>query len=103
MMTVEQQRVFLQTLSLWVREQIAAAVTPLQQEIVALKAKQVQFRYAGVWLPSNPSPYLAGNFVTLGGSLFHCNIDHPTTTPGKDPTAWTLCCKRGQDGKDAAA
>jgi hypothetical protein len=42
--------------------------------------------------------YEAGDMVTWGGSLWHC--DKATTAkPGTDD--WTLACKKGRDGKDA--
>jgi integrin beta 3 len=42
--------------------------------------------------------YDAGDMVTWGGSLWHC--DKATTAkPGTED--WTLACKRGRDGKDA--
>src|SRR5262245_6135423 len=94
---------FMQTVGKFIGERIGAAIRPLQTRIselekdnAELKSKLANFRYAGVW--NEGSKYEIGNFVTDGGSLFHCN--HTTTNrPGKDP-AWTLVCKRGADGKD---
>jgi hypothetical protein len=41
--------------------------------------------------------YEAGDMVTWGGSLWHC--DKATSAkPGTDD--WTLACKKGRDGKD---
>jgi hypothetical protein len=38
--------------------------------------------------------------VTYDGSVFHCNAD-TRAKPGNGSTSWTLCVKRGADGKDA--
>lgn len=43
--------------------------------------------------------YEPGDMVTWGGSLWHCNA--PTMEkPGDSSNVWTLCVKRGRDGKD---
>ncbi|WP_395066183.1 hypothetical protein [Paraburkholderia silvatlantica] len=50
--------------------------------------------------------YEAGDVVTFGGSVWHCNVatgakpDEHTVDPVKP---WTLAVKRGRDGKDAPA
>lgn len=52
--------------------------------------------YQGVWRPGS---YERGDTVTLGGSLWHCNV--PTSEkPDDGSKAWTLAAKRGRDGKD---
>jgi len=52
--------------------------------------------YRGVF--SEGTDYQAGDMVTWGGSLWHC--DTPTKDkPGTD--SWTLAAKKGRDGKDA--
>jgi len=43
--------------------------------------------------------YQPGDLVTLGGSMWHCNLE-TTERPGEAKAAWTLCVKRGRDGKD---
>jgi hypothetical protein len=54
--------------------------------------------YRGVWDESQT--YDLGDFVTLGGSLWHCNAQTFTNLkPGTDDV-WTLAVKRGRDGKD---
>lgn len=54
-------------------------------------------RYQGVY--QDGKAYDAGDTVSWGGSAWHCN--EPTTTkPGDGSKAWTLCVKRGRDGKD---
>jgi hypothetical protein len=54
--------------------------------------------YKDVW--KEGEVYGLGDFVTLGGSLWHCNA--PTWTNEKPGTTetWTLAVKRGRDGKD---
>jgi integrin beta 3 len=53
--------------------------------------------YRGVFVDGKA--YTPGDTVTWGGSLWHCN--QPTgSKPGEQSKAWTLCVKRGQDGKD---
>lgn len=54
--------------------------------------------YRGVF--KEGQAYERGDTATFGGSLWHC--DEPTTDkPGEASKAWTLCAKRGRDGKDA--
>src|SRR5262249_30097719 len=92
-MTPEDQKNLLASIGTFVRREIAAATEPLRHEIDALKRKQREFRYCGVWVER--TPYYEGNFCTWDGSLWHCNINGVETKPGKDPVAWTLCVKRG--------
>lgn len=51
--------------------------------------------YRDVW--KDGSTYERGNFVTWGGSLFHCNESGTKSKPGTDGS-WTLAVKRGRDG-----
>lgn len=54
--------------------------------------------YRNVWRAENV--YERGDTVTWAGSLWHCNA--PTNEkPDSGGDAWTLCTKRGRDGKDA--
>jgi hypothetical protein len=55
--------------------------------------------YQGVF--KEGTEYSAGDTVTWGGSLWHC--DDPTTDKPGEPRSksWTLAAKRGRDGKDA--
>jgi hypothetical protein len=87
-----------EALGQWIAEKIKEAVSPLKREIAELKAAQKNFRYIGVW--DAAARYQAGNFVTVDGSLWHCNME-TVNRPGRDVGAWTLVCKRGQDGRDA--
>jgi hypothetical protein len=70
-----------------------------------ITAKKVA-AYRGVW--KEGEEYTWGDFVTLGGSLWHCNYE-PLYAEGPTPTTkakpgtsedWTLAVKRGRDGKD---
>ena len=94
-MTSEEQQNLLKSIGLFVRSQLE----PLQKRIEALEVGHKEFRYVGVWAYGKYHP---GNFVTHDGSLWHCNQD-TERQPGKDGQAWTLCCKRGKDGKDVRA
>lgn len=52
--------------------------------------------YRGVWREGQE--YAEGDTVTWGGNLWHCNKDSAGKPDGDD---WTLCVRRGRDGKDA--
>jgi hypothetical protein len=52
--------------------------------------------YRGVFLEDKI--YERGDFVTVSGSLYHCDED-TTTRPGEGSKAWTLAVKRGKDDR----
>ena len=53
--------------------------------------------YKGVF--KDGQTYECGDTVTWAGSLWHC--DAPTgDKPGEGAKSWTLCAKKGRDGKD---
>lgn len=54
-------------------------------------------RYQGVFIEGKL--YAEGDVVTWAGSTWNANED-TTTKPGEGSKAWTLCVKRGRDGKD---
>jgi hypothetical protein len=54
--------------------------------------------YRGVYQTGRT--YQAGDLVTWGGSLWHCNAPSDAK-PDANAEAWTLAAKRGRDGKDA--
>ena len=54
-----------------------------------------QRRWVGVWAAGL---YHEGNLVTHDGSMWHCN--RGTDSKPGESDAWTLCVKRGRDGKD---
>ncbi len=43
--------------------------------------------------------YAAGEIVTHGGSMYHCNVNDTSERPGTSGS-WTLCVKSGRDGRD---
>ncbi|UIK05011.1 hypothetical protein [Neorhizobium galegae] len=53
--------------------------------------------YRGVY--KDGQEYERGDTVTWGGSLWHCDSD-THEKPGEGSTTWTLCAKKGRDGKD---
>lgn len=79
---------------------VEQAFAPLVERLEALEAaarSSKAFRYRGVFAAG--SSYDAGDTVTFGGSLWHCNAA-TTDRPGDNADAWTLAVKRGRDGKD---
>jgi hypothetical protein len=54
-------------------------------------------KYHGVYREGDA--YRAGDFVTLSGSVWHCN-EHTAVRPGAGAKEWTLAVKCGRDGKD---
>ena len=79
----------------FVREQLA----PLKERIEQLEQTLGEFGYRGMW--QEGIVYRAGNFVTLGGSLWHCNAEATTSRPSTDNPDYSLAVKRGRDGKSA--
>jgi hypothetical protein len=53
--------------------------------------------YRGVY--KDGQKYERGDTVTWGGSLWHCDSD-THEKPGEGSATWTLCAKKGRDGKD---
>jgi vacuolar-type H+-ATPase subunit F/Vma7 len=74
---------------------IKTILTSGQSNIV--KAYIPAMEYKGVWKESH-GEYAKGHTVTQNGSLWHAN--KPTTDKPGTSDAWTLCVKRGVDGKD---
>ena len=54
------------------------------------------FKYMGPHVDG--TDYRKGDFVTLGGSLWHAN--YPTRARPGEGYDWTLAVKRGKDGRD---
>ncbi|MDT7536169.1 hypothetical protein OVY48_22495 [Sphingobium sp. SA2] len=75
-------------------QQMAARIVRLEQ--AAQKASPPMI-YRGVF--ADGETYDPGNTATYGGSLWHCN-EATKERPGDASKAWTLCVKRGRDGKD---
>ncbi|WP_430244961.1 hypothetical protein [Neorhizobium sp. DAR64861/K0K2] len=53
--------------------------------------------YRGVFTEGT---YSKGDTVTWGGSLWYCDADKTDSKPGDGSKDWTLCAKKGRDGKD---
>ena len=79
----------------FVQQRIDKATAPLKERIDALDRVIAERRYVGVWAVGK---YHAGNMVTHDGSVWHC--DRETDSKPGQSDAWTLCVKRGRDGKD---
>jgi hypothetical protein len=73
-----------------------AKIAALEAKINGLQAAMQEFRFVGQW--AEFKTYKAGNFVSMGGQIFHANAD-TNSRPGMDST-WTLACKSGRDGRD---
>lgn len=83
-----------------IREALApleAQVKALEQRLADAEQRSAQLKYVGVW--RDDGTYHVGNFVSHGGSMWHCEIDAPTSQPGLD-ASWRLAVKHGRDGKN---
>jgi hypothetical protein len=70
------------------------ALAPLQKRIEELENRP--FKFVGVW--TQGMELVPGNVCSYAGSMWHCNEvtkDKPGTS-----AAFSLCVKRGRDGKD---
>jgi hypothetical protein len=75
-------------------KQMAARLDAL--EAAATKSAPA-LAYRGVF--AEGEQYAPGEIVTAGGSMWHCN-EATGERPGEGAKVWTLCVKRGRDGKD---
>ena len=73
-----------------------ARCAALEAKLNGLQAAISEFRFVGQWHEGKSCR--AGNFVTTGGQVWHCNTD-TNSRPGTDST-WTLAVKSGRDGRD---
>lgn len=74
-------------------EQVAA----MEERVLKTIAERKIVPYKGVH--QSGAEYQRGDFVTFGGSLWHC--DKTTTTkPEQANSDWTLAVKHGRDGRD---
>jgi hypothetical protein len=76
-------------------ESIGRTVREAEQKIIA-RIEEAAFAYKGQF--QDAMRYQRGNFVSMGGGLWHANRD-TTARPGADDT-WTLAVKSGRDGRD---
>lgn len=68
-------------------------IADLERRLAELEQQQKSIQYCGTW--ESGRKYEKGNFVTDGGSVWHCDRD-TTQRPGPGD-AWTLAVKRGRD------
>jgi len=81
-----------------IRDYVALEVRPLAKRLKELEARDV-VPYKGTW--ATDDTYGRGDFTTHDGSLWIARRDCTGRRPGDDPSAWTLVCKRGRDGRNA--
>jgi hypothetical protein len=77
---------------------VASDLKALKKRVEELEAAPSvpPVEYKGVW---RQGEYRKGNMVSWSGSIWHCNRTTEDKPASSD--AWTLCCKKGRDGKDA--
>jgi hypothetical protein len=69
----------------------------LEEKIIKpIEERTKEFRFVGQW--QEGKTYRAGNFVSMGGQVYHANAD-TDSRPGTDGT-WTLAVRSGRDGRD---
>lgn len=68
----------------------------IKRRLTAVEATTKNFRYLGPW--ETGRKYARGNFVTLGGSIWHANTE-TETRPGDGASNWTLAVKHGRDAR----
>jgi hypothetical protein len=73
-----------------------AQFAALEAKLTRLETAMAQFKFVGQW--AEFKTYKTGNFVSMGGQVYHANVD-TNSRPGTD-SAWTLACKSGRDGRD---
>lgn len=81
----------------FVREVIAEATAPLIARIAELEQRP-GMKYEGVW--DERAVYRVGDFVTKGGSMWHCFDTNTGVLPGSNSDVWKLAVRAGKDGKD---
>jgi hypothetical protein len=77
--------------------ELRAKVAALEARLETVETKGITYR--GVWDEATKD-YRLGDVVTWGGSAWIAHRSTPVGRPGVD-SAWTLCVKRGKDGRDA--
>jgi chitodextrinase len=55
-------------------------------------------KYEGVW--DAQKVYRVGDFVTKGGSLWHCSDTNTGVMPGSNSDTWKLAVKHGKDVRE---
>lgn len=69
----------------------------LDAKIKRLEAAMEQLKFKGIWVEG--AEYHTGNFVSLGGAIYHCCAD-TKSKPGNDDKSWLLVVPRARDGRD---
>jgi hypothetical protein len=94
-MTLREKENLIQAIALFIKDQVKEAVAPLKARLAELEALP-KLKYCGVWHPEGQ--YVEGNFVTHGGSLWHCNAKSTGRQPGNSDD-WVLAVKDGRNSK----
>lgn len=79
-------------------EMAAARIAKAEARIADLEARVAaaeQVKFLGTW--NKYHDYSRGNFVSRGGSIWHCDIGCRDVEPGSNPKYWTLAAKAGTD------
>lgn len=66
------------------------------------KAKELSIDFNGMLFKgqfNQSKMYNVGDTVMYAGSLWHCNVKGTDQVPSDGGEAWSLCAKRGRDGK----
>jgi hypothetical protein len=79
-----------------IHKQTDGKIAALEAKLNALQSAMAQFKFVGQWREGMQCR--AGNFITTGGQVWHCNAD-TTSRPGTD-SSFTLAVKSGRDGRD---
>lgn len=79
------------------RRSVADELEELRKRIAELEARP-QMKYCGVF--EDDRAYGPGEFVTYGGSIWHCRSAAAGGRPGSS-SSWQLAVKHGRDGRDA--
>jgi len=85
-----------------VSAEVLPHVAALEKRVAELEGRieqQKALPWRGVWKSSET--YEPGQLVTFRGSMWHCNRTVTGDEPGADLTAFTLCVKKGRDGRHA--
>lgn len=79
---------------------LSARIKALEARLEAAESalREGPFKYMGSY--ATGTDYAKGSFVTHDGSLWHAN-ENTRAKPGGGGYEWTLCVKRGKDGRDA--
>jgi hypothetical protein len=76
---------------------VRSELAPLLDRITQLELQLENFGYSGDW--SEGCAYRRGAFVTLSGSMWHCNADETISRPDTHNPDWKLAVKRGRDAR----